>query len=107
MFFGSKKRRQSTHDASQPSDSAANEVEERQSRLWRAWRRSAQKVTRTWNEWLAADSRDDAEFYRRYTSALDHEERAAAEIEGMLNREGSGQDLSDCVATPGRPITNH
>ena len=93
MFFGSKKRRKSTNDASHPSDPPDNEVGKRQSWLWHAWRRSAQKVARTWNEWLAADRCDDAEFYRRYTSALDQEERAAVEIERMVSRETTGQDV--------------
>ena len=94
MFFGSKKRRKSTNDASHPSNSAAAEVGKRQSRQWHAWRRSAQQVTRTWNEWLAADPCDDAEFYRRYTSALDQEERAAVEIDRMVSRTTTAQDVT-------------
>ena len=98
MFFGSKKRREYTNDASQPSEPADNEVGKRHSRQWHAWRRSAQKVARTWNEWLAADRCDDAEFYRRYTSALDQEERAAVEIERRVSRQATGQDATHRVA---------
>ena len=98
MFFGSKKRRKYTNDASHPSDLARDEVGKGQSRPWHAWRRSAQNVTRTWNEWLAADRRDDADFYRRYTSALDQEERDAAEIERMVSRATTGQDVRHRMA---------
>jgi hypothetical protein len=50
-----------------------------------AWRRAAQSVTRTWSEWSAADSRRRSELYRRYTSALDEEEQAAATLERLLS----------------------
>ena len=102
MFFGSKKRRKYANDASHPSEPGDSKVGKRQSRQWHAWRRSAQKVTRTWNEWLAADSCDDAEFYRRYTSALDQEERAAVAIERMVSREATGRDLRNRMAAGDR-----
>ena len=47
---------------------------------WQAWRCSAQRVTRAWNEWLAADSGQHASFYRRYVLALADEERAALDL---------------------------
>ena len=106
MFFGSKKRRKYTNDASHPSEPADNEVGKRHSRQWHAWRRSAQKVTRTWHEWLAADRCDDAEFYRRYTCALDQEERAAVEIEQMVIRETTAQDVRHPAAAGERRVTN-
>jgi len=84
MFFGSKKRHGSRCGASRPGDPVANEPVDQQSRQWQAWRLSAQKVTRTWNEWLAADGRQRAASYSSYISALADEERAAAEIELII-----------------------
>jgi hypothetical protein len=81
MFFGPKKRHRRRRGASQPSDPAGNLAVEQQSRQWQAWRLSVQKVTRTWNEWLAADGRQRAASYSSYISALTEEERAAAQIE--------------------------
>jgi hypothetical protein len=52
-----------------------------------AWRRAAQSVTRAWSEWSAADRRSRAELYRRYLSALDEEEQAAAALQEWLSRE--------------------
>jgi hypothetical protein len=80
MFFGPRKRHRSPPGASQPSDPVGNEAVEQQSREWQAWRQSAQKVTRTWNEWLAAEGRERDASYTRHISALTEEERAAAEI---------------------------
>jgi hypothetical protein len=45
--------------------------EDRASREWLAWRCSAQKVTRAWNDWLVADGPAESEAYRRYGAALD------------------------------------
>jgi hypothetical protein len=50
----------------------------------RDWRHSAQKVTRAWNAWLAADGRDRAARYTDYAAALAAEELAAARVERML-----------------------
>jgi hypothetical protein len=41
-------------------------------------------VARAWNEWLAADNYQRLDSYRRYLSALDAEERAAAELERVV-----------------------
>jgi hypothetical protein len=68
-----------------------------QSRQWQAWRRSAQSVTRTWNEWLAADRRQRDASYRAYISALTEEERAAAEVELMVRRGPAANDASACT----------
>jgi len=70
MLFGPKKRHRSHRGASQPSDPVDNEAVEQESRQWQAWRRSAQKVTRTWNEWLAAERHERAASYTRHISAL-------------------------------------
>ena len=48
------------------------------------WRRSAQRVTRAWNAWLAADHRDRGVRYRAFVAALADEERAATEVERMI-----------------------
>ena len=49
------------------------------------WRRCAQKVTRAWSEWLAADRGVRAELWLCYLSALAEEERAAAALERTVN----------------------
>ena len=67
-------------------------AETRQSRQWRTWQCSVQKVTRAWYEWLAADGRDRAELYRRYISALAEVERAAAQR--TVNLGAKPQDAS-------------
>jgi heme oxygenase len=54
------------------------------------WRRSAQRVTRAWNAWLAADHRDRGVRYRAFVAALADEERAATEVERMI-------ELADAV----------
>ncbi len=58
---------------------------------WLMWRRSAQGVTRAWNEWLAADSRQRVERFRCYLSALSAEEHAAVELERVLGMGGREQ----------------
>jgi hypothetical protein len=57
---------------------------------WRAWRCAAQKATRAWNEWLAADGH---ERYLCYVSALAEEEQAAAAIERAISREASAREV--------------
>lgn len=81
MNFGFRKRRGPEGGASHPSARVATEAQTRRSLEWRSWRRSAQNVTRLWNEWLAADDPVRDECYRRYLSALVEEERAAASLE--------------------------
>ena len=97
MLLGFKKGRRSRRGASQPSDPVGNEAVEQHSREWNAWRRSAQKVTRTWNEWLAADGRERDASYTRHISALTEEERAAAEIELSVKLDGEARDVSVCT----------
>jgi hypothetical protein len=79
VLFGSKKGRRGA-GASRSSDSSGSDVEKQQSRHWLAWRASAQKVTRAWNEWSAASGRDRARLYHRYITALAEEQQAAAEL---------------------------
>jgi hypothetical protein len=59
------------------------------------WRRSAQRVTRAWNAWLAAERRDRTIRYSVFVAALAEEERAAAEVERMVDL----ADVRQCVAT--------
>jgi hypothetical protein len=74
-----------------PPDRTTAESPNRQGEQLLDWRRSAQKVTRAWNAWLAADARDRAARYTDYAAALAAEERAAARVERMLRpRETSG-----------------
>ena len=84
-MFGSSKQRQRGSAAADERDPAGPNTSAGQSRQWHAWRRSAQKVTRTWNSWLAADAGERDELYRRYVSALGEEERAAAELEHAVS----------------------
>ena len=57
----------------------------------RDWRRSAQRVTCAWNAWLAAEGGDRGVRYRTSVSALADEERAAAEVERMIQRSDAGE----------------
>lgn len=59
------------------------------------WRRSAQRVTRAWDGWLAAESRDRAIRYGVFVAALADEERAAAEVKRTVDRGDAGR----CVMT--------
>jgi hypothetical protein len=102
MVFRSRKRQKPTGGVSHPSALGADEGGERQARQWQTWRRSAQKVTRAWNEWLAANSRESTELYRRYVSALAEEERAAAAIAQTVNLGANAQDPRACIAPTAR-----
>jgi predicted TIM-barrel fold metal-dependent hydrolase len=81
--------------AADHSDAGIPETTLQQTQQLQDWRRSAQRVTRAWNAWLAAERRDRAIRYRAFVAALADEERAAAEVERIV-------DLADgrqCVAT--------
>lgn len=95
MFFGVRKRQHPTPDRLRPSDPFAGGAAERASREWDAWRRSAQAVTRAWNEWLAAQHRERPELYRRYASALISEERAAVQLEHTIAHDPHLADAGD------------
>jgi hypothetical protein len=94
MFFGSRKRHTPAGGVPHPSDPAPSQTPESQFVPWRIWRRAAQKTTRAWNEWLAADGRDRPERYHRYICALTEEEQAAAELERAVNLEGNAKERS-------------
>ncbi len=66
--------------------------------LWQAeqlqkWRQSAQRVTRAWNAWRAAEDRDRSVRYCAFVAALVDEETAAAEVERAVTQAGA------CVTT--------
>jgi hypothetical protein len=79
-----------------PQDSAERE----RTRVLQCWRRSEQRVLRTWHAWQAAAARDKPERYRAYLGALADEERAAASVE-MATRELPG-DAGTGMAEPAR-----
>jgi hypothetical protein len=91
MWFRWRKPRSPSGGASQPTD-PSDETAQGESPGWETWRRSAQKVRRTWSEWLAADGRARCELYQRYTCALGEEEHAAARLERMVD---SGAEIQD------------
>ena len=67
------------------SDAGTDDTMPRQTRQLMEWRRSAQRVTRAWHAWLAAESRDRGERYRALVAALAEEERAAVEVERIID----------------------
>ena len=95
MFFGSRKQHTSAGGASHPSSPAHSRTAEPESVQWRAWRCAAQKATRAWNEWLAADGHERPELYRFYVSALAEEEQAAVEIERGVRLAANVQHARD------------
>jgi hypothetical protein len=56
-------------------------------RLLQTWRRSEQRVTRTWQAWLAATAEDQCERYRAYLGALAEEEAAAMAVQSASRPE--------------------
>jgi hypothetical protein len=96
MFFARGKRHR-RRGASQRIDLTGDEAIERQPRQWQAWRLSTQQVTRTWNEWLAADARQCAARYRKYISALTEEEHAACELELTVRLGTEAKRASACT----------
>ena len=86
MSFRSRRgeRAQGSSCVADRSDAGTDETALQQAQLLQEWRRSAQRVTRAWNSWLAAESRDRDVRYRAFAAALGDEERAAAEVERMV-----------------------
>ena len=76
MFFRSRRHRSPRDNprAADHSDAGIPETTLRQTQQLQDWRRSAQRVTRAWNAWLAAESRDRAVRYRAFVAALADEE---------------------------------
>lgn len=93
-------KRGSTGGIPPMGDSGAEQAAQRQTQQLEDWRRSAQRVTRAWNAWLAADGRDRAARYGAFVVALAEEERAAAEVRRMIEHSEAVQD--DAVTRSGR-----
>ena len=100
MFFRSRRHRspQDIPRAADHSDAGSPETTQQ----LQDWRRSAQRVTRAWNAWLAAESRDRAGRYRVFVAALADEETAAAEVERMLDLADARQCLTAAEPRNGR-----
>jgi len=97
VFLRSRRQRSPRDDriASDHSDAETRERTLRQPQELQEWRRSAQRVTRAWNAWLAADGHDPAIRYRIFVAALADEERAATDVQRMVDLTGAGE----CVST--------
>ena len=67
------------------------------------WRGSAQRVTRAWNAWLAADRAERGGRYRAYVEVLAEEDRAAARVERMLQFADSESKRSQTTAEAEAP----
>jgi hypothetical protein len=93
MFFGSRKRHKSAGGVSHPSAPAPSSTAEPEELVpWRAWRSAAQKATRVWNEWLAADRHERPALYRHYVLALAEEEQAAVEVARGVRFDANAQN---------------
>jgi len=99
MLFHWRKRQRFPGCASHPSGPSTNEAAERLPPQWETWHRSAQKVTRSWNEWSAAAGRDRSRLFGCYLGALFEEEQAAAELERTVKRGTSTPEVADLVAS--------
>ncbi len=76
------------------SDAGTDETMLRDAQPLVEWRRSAQQVTRAWNAWLTAETRDRAERYRAFVAALAIEEHAAVELERSIDPTEAGKCTS-------------
>jgi hypothetical protein len=97
MFFRSRRNEPARHNfrVADNSDAGTDETTLRQTQQLQEWRRSAQRVTRAWNAWLAAERRDRGVRYDAFVAALADEERAATEVERTIDRAEAGR----CVTT--------
>ena len=97
MFFHRNRNRSPRENprAAEDGDAGIPDPTAQQTRQLQDWRRSAQRVTRAWNAWLAADRRDRGMRYGIFVAALADEERAATEIERTVDL----TDVGHCVAT--------
>ena len=97
MFFRSRRHEPAGDDprVADISDAGPDDATVPQREPLMEWRRSAQRVTRAWNAWLAAERRDRGERYRTFLVALADEDRAAVEVERMIDLPDAGR----CAAT--------
>ena len=104
MVCGLRKRHKYADGAARPIELAAQEDESREPLEWREWRRAARRLTRAWNEWLAADAGERADRDRRYIFALVEEEQTAIELARAINLAAQTTGASGCIdATAGSP----
>jgi hypothetical protein len=73
-----------TIDATDGTSAAIDDAAQQQREQLEEWRRSAQRVTRTWNSWLAAEHRDRRDLYDAFVAALAEEEQAAAGVKRLI-----------------------
>ncbi len=92
MFFRSRRHEPAGENpcAADTGDAGIEGPTLRPTRQLMEWRRSAQRVTREWNAWLAAESRDRGLRYSAFVAALAGEESAAAELEQLINLADAG-----------------
>ena len=104
MFFPSRRRRSPRDNprAADHGDAGIPDTTLRQTQQLLDWRRSARRVRRAWNAWLAADCRDRALRYRVFVAALADEERAAAEVERIVDLADAGVCLTTTDTRSGR-----
>jgi hypothetical protein len=86
VFSRPRKRRSAADDGStsQPIGEETSHTVQPHSEPLQDWRRSAQRVTRAWNSWLAAEHADRRDRYLAYVSALADEELRAAEVQSLI-----------------------
>jgi hypothetical protein len=107
MVFGRRKKAGGQSDAivgapaREPEPRPVDAADRERALLLQCWRRSEQRVLRTWHAWQAAAARDKPERYRAYLRALADEERAAASVE-LATRPRAGHDGGNGVAEPAR-----
>jgi phosphoenolpyruvate synthase/pyruvate phosphate dikinase len=96
VFFRSRRHRSPRNNprAADHSDAGSPETTLQQTQQLQHWRRSAQRVTRAWNAWLAAENRDRAIRYRGLMAALADEEKSAAEVQRMIDLADAGQRVA-------------
>jgi hypothetical protein len=98
VFGGRRKARGQTEPVQAPREPEPDDLVEREHvRLLQCWRRSEQRVLRTWHAWQAAAASDKPERYGAYLRALADEERAAASVElatRMRAAPGTGQSAA-------------
>jgi hypothetical protein len=85
VIFGPRKRHSSRREASvrRPTGEASGEASQHEAQLL-AWRSAAQRVSREWNAWLAAEGNERGLRYGALVSALADEEKAAIEVERTI-----------------------
>jgi hypothetical protein len=106
MFFSRRRKGQQVHAPSEGDEHGCghepppDRTEHERTRLLQCWRRSEQRVLRTWHAWQAAAARDKPERYSAYLQALADEERAAASVQ--MAAEVGAEDADAGLVHPAR-----